>query len=105
MTAIGINVSDVNDLIETAIGGKIASDIFEGEKRYAAVVRLPERFRNNIEAISNIFLSSDNDAQASLEDVAKINVLDGSPQISREMAKRRIVLWTARPPLSRPALP
>jgi cobalt-zinc-cadmium resistance protein CzcA len=89
---LGINVSDVNDLIETAIGGKIASDIFEGEKRYAAVVRLPERFRNNIEAISNIILSSSNGAQARLEDVAKINVLDGPAQISREMAKRRIVV-------------
>ncbi len=89
---LGINVSDVNDLIETAIGGKIATDIFEGEKRYAAVVRLPERFRNNIEAISNIILSSSNGAQARLEDVAKINVLDGPAQISREMAKRRIVV-------------
>ena len=75
---LGINVSDVNDLIETAIGGKIASDIFEGEKRYAAVVRLPERFRNNIEAISNIILSSSNGAQARLEDVAKINVCPSS---------------------------
>ncbi len=63
---LGINVSDVNDLIETAIGGKIASDIFEGEKRYAAVVRLPERFRNNIEAVSNIILSSSIGAQALL---------------------------------------
>jgi cobalt-zinc-cadmium resistance protein CzcA len=89
---LGINVSDVNDLIETAIGGKIATDIFEGEKRYAAVVRLPERFRNNIEAISNIILSSSNGAQARLEDVAKISVLDGPAQISREMAKRRIVV-------------
>ena len=89
---LGINVSDVNDLIETAIGGKIATDIFEGEKRYAAVVRLPERFRNNIEAISNIILSSSNGAQARLEDVAKIKVLDGPAQISREMAKRRIVV-------------
>ena len=89
---LGINVSDVNDLIETAIGGKIATDIFEGEKRYAAVVRLPERFRNNIEAISNIILRSSNGAQARLEDVAKINVLDGPAQISREMAKRRIVV-------------
>lgn len=89
---LGINVSDVNDLIETAIGGKIASDIFEGEKRYAAVVRLPERFRNNMEAISNIILSSSNGAQARLDDVAKIHVIDGPAQISREMSKRRIVV-------------
>ena len=89
---LGINVADVNDLIETAIGGKIATDIFEGEKRYAAVVRLPDNFRNNIEAISNIILNSSNGAQARLEDVARIRVMDGPAQISREMAKRRIVV-------------
>ena len=89
---LGLNVSDVNDLIETAIGGKIASYIFEGEKRYAAVVRLPDRFRNNMEAISNIVLSSSNGAQARLDAVAKIHVVEGPAQISREMAKRRIVV-------------
>ena len=89
---LGLNVSDVNDMIETAIGGKVASEVFEGERRFAAVVRLPERFRHNIEAISNIILNSANGAQARLADVAKIQVLDGPAQISREMAKRRIVV-------------
>ena len=89
---MGLNVSDVNNMIETAIGGKVASEVFEGERRFSAVVRLPERFRNNIEAISNIILSSANGAQARLDDVARIHVLDGPAQISREMAKRRIVV-------------
>ena len=89
---LGLNVSDVNDIIETAIGGKVASEVFEGERRFAAVVRLPENFRNNIEAISNIILSSGNGAVARLSDVADIRVLDGPAQISREMAKRRIVV-------------
>ena len=89
---LGLNVSDVNDIIETAIGGKVASEVFEGERRFSAVVRLPENFRNNIEAISNIILSSSHGAQARLDDVARIQVLDGPAQISREMAKRRIVV-------------
>jgi cobalt-zinc-cadmium resistance protein CzcA len=89
---MGLNVSDVNDMIETAIGGKVASEVFEGERRFSAVVRLPERFRDNIEAISNIILNSANGAQARLADMAKIQVLDGPAQISREMAKRRIVV-------------
>ena len=89
---MGLNVSDVNDIIETAIGGRVASEIFEGERRFSAVVRLPENFRNNIEAISNIILSSNNGAVARLSDVAEINVHDGPAQISREMAKRRIVV-------------
>ena len=89
---LGINVADVNDLLETAVGGKVATEIFEGERRFPGVVRLPERFRNNVEAISNILTTSPNGAQARLADVAKIAVLDGPAQISRELGKRRIVV-------------
>lgn len=89
---LGINVADVNDLLETAVGGKVATEIFEGERRFPGVVRLPERFRNNVEAISNILITSPNGAQARLADAAKIAVLDGPAQISRELGKRRIVI-------------
>lgn len=89
---LGINVADVNDLLETAIGGKVATEIFEGERRFPGVVRLPENFRNNIEAISNVLITSPNGAQARLTDVAKISVMDGPAQISRELGKRRIVV-------------
>lgn len=89
---LGLNVSDVNDLLETAVGGKVATEIFEGERRFPGVVRLPERFRNNVEAISNILITSGRGAQARLADVAKISVLDGPAQISRELGKRRIVV-------------
>ncbi|HLO63234.1 MAG TPA: efflux RND transporter permease subunit, partial [Azonexus sp.] len=89
---LGLNVSDVNDLLETAVGGKVATEIFEGERRFPGVVRLPERFRNNVEAISNILITSGSGAQARLADVAKISVLDGPAQISRELGKRRIVV-------------
>ena len=89
---LGINVADVNDLLETAVGGKVATEIFEGERRFPGVVRLPERFRNNVEAISNILITSRNGAQARLADVARIAVVDGPAQISRELGKRRIVV-------------
>jgi len=89
---LGLNVADVNDVLETAIGGKEATEIFEGERRFPGVVRLPERYRNNIEAISNILITSPNGAQARLADVAKIKVMDGPAQISRELGKRRIVV-------------
>jgi cobalt-zinc-cadmium resistance protein CzcA len=55
-------------------------------------VRLPENFRNNVEAIANILITSPNGAHARLADVAKIQVTDGPAQISRETAKRRIVV-------------
>ena len=56
------------------------------------MVRLPERFRNNVEAISNVLITSPNGAQVRLTDVAKIRVQDGPAQISRELGKRRIVI-------------
>ena len=89
---LGINVADVNDLLETAVGGKVATEVFEGERRFAAVVRLPESFRNNVEAISNILITTPSGAQARLADVAAIRVSDGPAQISRELGKRRIVV-------------
>jgi heavy metal efflux system protein len=88
----GINAADVHDVIETAIGGKIATEIFEGQRRFSAAVRYPESFRNNEEAIRNIMLTSPNGSRVALEDLADIEVKDGPAQISRELAKRRIVI-------------
>ncbi len=88
----GINASDVHDVIETAVGGKIATEIFEGQRRFSAAVRYPESFRNNEEAIRNIMLTSPNGSRVALADLATIEVKDGPAQISRELAKRRIVI-------------
>ena len=88
----GINASDIHDVIETAIGGKTATEIYEGERRFSAAVRLPESFRNSIEAIDAILLTSANGARVPLGDLADIRLNDGPSQISREMGKRRIVV-------------
>ena len=58
----GINVSNVNDVIETAIGGKEASMVFEGERRFPLVLRYPAPYRENVSAIENITLRSPNGA-------------------------------------------
>lgn len=89
---LGLNVEDVNDVIETALGGRIATKVFEGERRFSAAVRLPEAFRHDVETISNLLLTSANGAEARLADIARITVTDGPAQISREMGKRRIVV-------------
>lgn len=88
----GINTADIHDIVETAIGGKIATEIFEGQRRFSAAVRYPESFRNNEEAIRNIMLTSPNGSRVALDDVADIEIKDGPAQISRELAKRRIVI-------------
>lgn len=88
----GINASDIHDIIETAIGGKVATEIYEGQRRFSAAVRFPESFRNNIDAIGNILLTSPNGSRVALRDLAKIEIKEGPAQISRELGKRRIVV-------------
>jgi len=88
----GINAADIHDVIETAIGGKTATEIYEGERRFSAAVRMPEGFRNSIETIDAILLTSANGARVPLGDLADIKLNDGPSQISREMGKRRIVI-------------
>jgi len=88
----GLNASDIHDVIETAIAGKVATEIYQGERRFSAAVRLPEQFRNNIGAIDALMLTSANGARVPLGDVSNITLNDGPALISREMGKRRIVV-------------
>lgn len=88
----GINASDIHDIIETAIGGKVATEIYEGQRRFSAAVRYPESFRDNIEDIGNIMLTSPNGSRVRMGSLANIQVREGPAQISRELAKRRIVV-------------
>lgn len=88
----GLNVSDVNDVIEAAIGGKQATEVYEGERRFASVVRLPESFRDNVEKIGNVLVNAPGGVQVALENLANIRIVDGPAQISRELAKRRVVV-------------
>jgi heavy metal efflux system protein len=88
----GLNASDVNETIEMAIAGKSATEIYEGERRFQAVVRLPANYRSNIDDIKQIMVSSPSGPQVPLVDLASIRVLEGPSQINRDMAKRRIVV-------------
>ena len=88
----GLNVSDVRELIETAIGGRDITSLFEGERRFAIAVRFPEQFRNNIDAIRELLLRAPGGALIPLHAVAHIHVLDGPAQIARESARRRVVV-------------
>jgi cobalt-zinc-cadmium resistance protein CzcA len=89
---VGLNAADIHDAIETAIGGKRATEIYEGERRFGAVVRLPEALRDSVAEIRRITITSPRGAIVPLDSLAKIEVVDGPAQISRETAKRRIVV-------------
>ncbi|MEW6728238.1 MAG: CusA/CzcA family heavy metal efflux RND transporter [Pseudomonadota bacterium] len=88
----GLNVAEVNDMIETAIGGRIATELYEGERRFGVLLRYPEMYRDNIAGIRRLQLIAPGGERVPLEDVARVEVLDGPAQISRDNAKRRIVV-------------
>jgi cobalt-zinc-cadmium resistance protein CzcA len=88
----GINVSDVNDLIETAFGGNEVGQLYEGQRRFAIVVRYPNEYRNSIQTIRNTTLKTSDGTLVPLSAVASIELLDSPPTISREFGKRRVVV-------------
>jgi cobalt-zinc-cadmium resistance protein CzcA len=86
----GINVKDVQTIVETAIGGKPVTVLFEGEKYFDVLVRYPEEKRNSIEVISNILVTSPQGTRIPLSQLADIDASEGPNQISRESGQRRI---------------
>jgi len=88
----GINIADIQEIIETAIGGKVATDVFEGDKRFSVLLRFPEGKRNSVEAIGNIFVNASNGANIPLSMLARVYMSEGPVQISRDNSKRRIVI-------------
>ena len=86
----GINVSDIQQVIETAIGGKSATRILEGERRFSVAVRFPEQTRNSPEAIGNVLIESPLGSLIPMSELSTIIVREGPAQISREGGRRRI---------------
>lgn len=101
----GLNIGDIQEAIEIAIGGKSAGQVFEGDRRFELVVRLPEELRSDPDALQRIPIplprgrmsTMDNGVEARvgylpLGSVAKFSVAPGPNQVSRENGKRRIVV-------------
>jgi cobalt-zinc-cadmium resistance protein CzcA len=79
-------------VIETAIGGKEATKVYDGLKVFGLAVRFPEGARNDVQPIRDILIPSPNGAQIPLGQLASVSVSEGPAQISREMGQRRIVI-------------
>ncbi|HEY7914492.1 MAG TPA: CusA/CzcA family heavy metal efflux RND transporter [Blastocatellia bacterium] len=86
----GINVEDVNDLVESIVAGKLAGQVYEGEQRFNMVVRLTDVASRNLETIRNLLVPAPNGQRVPLSQVADIRLVSGPAQISREDARRRI---------------
>ncbi len=88
----GINVSDVQDAIQTAVGGGTVSQILQGEARYDLVVRYQQPYRDTREAIEDIRLVSPSGERVSLAQLTRVNVEDGAEEIYRETNQRYLAI-------------
>ncbi len=86
----GVNVADVNGVIEAAIGGTAATQVVQGEKLFDLVVRLEPRFRETPEEIGNILISTPGGQQIPLKELADIRIVSGASFIYREDNSRFI---------------
>ncbi|MGH9650882.1 MAG: efflux RND transporter permease subunit, partial [Terriglobales bacterium] len=98
----GLNVADVQEVIEVAVGGKEAGQVFEGDRRFDLLVRLPERLREDLEAMKRLPIplpaqrsvdgGEAKPSYVTLDEIARFEVAPGPNQISRENGKRRVVV-------------
>lgn len=88
----GLNMTDVQETLSIATGGEDAGQIFDGDKRFDIVVRLPEKLRNDLTALARLPIPLDEGGYVPLGEVAKLNIAPGANQISRENGKRRLVV-------------
>ncbi len=88
----GINVTDIQDAVETAVGGKAVSQVLQGEERYDLVVRYQQPYRSSRESIENIRLLAPTGERVSLSQLAHISVKDGASEIYREENSRYVAI-------------
>ena len=86
----GVNVADINGLIQTAIGGDVATQVVQGEKQFDLVVRLEHQYRDNPGEIGNILVPTPGGQQIPLKEFADISVANGASFIYREDNSRYI---------------
>ena len=95
LARFGLNVTDIQDVLAAATGGEAAGQIFEGDRRFSLIVRLPERLRSDLDALERlpVLLPGESGRDyVPLGEVATLSLAPGPNQISRENGKRRIVV-------------
>jgi cobalt-zinc-cadmium resistance protein CzcA len=94
----GLSLSDVQDVIGIAIGGRAAGLVFEGDRRFQIIVRLPDATRSNVDALENLPVTLPQSGSGTgavtipLRQLATFNFSEGPNQVSRENGKRRVVV-------------
>ncbi len=88
----GINVADVQDAVETAVGGNVVGQVLQGERRYDLVARYLPAYRDTEDAIARIRLLAPSGERVSLAQLCDVKTLDGASSISRELNSRYVAL-------------
>jgi cobalt-zinc-cadmium resistance protein CzcA len=88
----GLNVADVQDAIQSAVGGNAVSQVLQGEQRYDLVLRYAAPFRNTREAIENIRLPAPSGERVSLAQLCNVREADGASEIYREENSRYVAI-------------
>src|SRR5579862_8348266 len=88
----GINITDIQDAVQTAVGGNAVSQVLIGEQRYDVVVRYQEPYRNTAKAIANVRLLSPTGERVSLAQLTDVEVKDGAYDIFREGNSRYVAV-------------
>lgn len=88
----GLNISDINKVVNAAFAGQVSGLVYEGEKRFDLVVRLGAEQRNELNDVENLLIPITNGNQIPLNAVAKVEIVEGPNQIQRENSYRRIVV-------------
>ncbi|MEQ5807901.1 CusA/CzcA family heavy metal efflux RND transporter [Alteromonas sp. NFXS44] len=93
MARYGLNIDDIQSLVSTSIGGQQAGLIYEGDRRFKLVIRLPEQLRRDVQKLKVLPVRTP-DGYVPLQEVATLEVKPAPAQISRENGKRRVVVTT-----------
>ena len=88
----GLNVSDVEEAVASGASGDVISQVVDGQKRYTVALRLPERYRTDVDALKAILLRAPAGEQVALDEVADVAVTRGPEKIEREEGQRRLVV-------------
>ena len=88
----GLTISKVQDLVSTAMGGQVAGQLYEGDKRFDIVVRLDEEQRNKTDELLGLPVPFGDDSFVPLGELASIELVNGYNQVTRENGKRRVVV-------------
>ncbi len=92
MARYGLSIVQLQDMLATALGGTVAGQFYEGDRRSDIVVRLPEQLRVDVDGLSSLPVMLANGDYVPLSEIAELNLVTGYNQIYRENSKRRVVV-------------